>query len=248
MKKRREVVEALVLWRRSVGECDRWVTLLTREHGLLTAMAKGVRKMPSRRGGHLEPGTRVLAVLHESSAGWYIGAVETDEYFAPLHGDQQALASAARVLEVLRALFQELDGHGRELYELVEWLWEYLPNAPQERQQLLEGAAMLTMTQMAGLLPDLSACRHCGGAVPQEALLFSRQGDGWYCMSHEGSLQAARESLPPMILKLLRVLSTRPAMAMRLALAGSHAGQVVQVARRLAHEAMRSTHHQGQSV
>ena len=241
MKRRREVVEALVLWRRSVGECDRWVTFLTREHGLLTAMAKGVRKMPSRRGGHLEPGTRVLAVLHESRHGWYVGAVETDEYFSALHNDPEALASAARVLDVLRALFSELDGHGETLYELVEWLWCRLPGVPAQRRALLEGAGLLTMTRMAGLLPDLSACRQCGNRVPQEALLLSRESEGWHCLSHEGSLQAAKHSLPAPILKLLRALSTKPAMAARLVLDGLYEQQVAFVARQLAREAVRST-------
>jgi N-dimethylarginine dimethylaminohydrolase len=44
-----------VLKRMDLGEADRILTLYTREHGKLRAVAKGVRKTTSRSAGHLEP-------------------------------------------------------------------------------------------------------------------------------------------------------------------------------------------------
>src|SRR3990167_584267 len=91
-------VEALVLFRKNIGEADRLVMFFTKEYGLIRAIAKGVRKIPSSRGGHLEPLTKVSVLLNESKVGVYVGAVETIEYFQALHVDIDATARVKRVL------------------------------------------------------------------------------------------------------------------------------------------------------
>ncbi|QRN79320.1 MAG: DNA repair protein RecO, partial [Nocardiopsis sp. BM-2018] len=47
--------DAIVLRTHLLGEADRIVTLLTRNHGKIRAVAKGVRKTSSRFGSRLEP-------------------------------------------------------------------------------------------------------------------------------------------------------------------------------------------------
>ena len=47
--------EAIVLRTQKLGEADRIVTLLTRQHGKVRAVAKGVRRTRSRFGARLEP-------------------------------------------------------------------------------------------------------------------------------------------------------------------------------------------------
>ncbi|MDO4784230.1 MAG: DNA repair protein RecO [Propionibacteriaceae bacterium] len=51
--------EAVVLRTYPLGEADRIVVLLTRTHGKLRAVAKGVRRTSSKIGGRLEPGNHV---------------------------------------------------------------------------------------------------------------------------------------------------------------------------------------------
>ena len=52
-------VSAIVLKRREMGEADRLLTVLTRDRGKLTLLAKGVRRVASRKAGHIEPFTEV---------------------------------------------------------------------------------------------------------------------------------------------------------------------------------------------
>ena len=47
--------EAIVLRTHKLGEADRIVTLLTRSHGKVRAVGKGVRRTSSRFGSRLEP-------------------------------------------------------------------------------------------------------------------------------------------------------------------------------------------------
>ncbi|MGC8781903.1 MAG: DNA repair protein RecO, partial [Anaerolineae bacterium] len=52
-------VAAIVLKRRDQGEADRLLTVLTRDRGKLSLLAKGVRRQASRKAGHIEPFTLV---------------------------------------------------------------------------------------------------------------------------------------------------------------------------------------------
>jgi len=55
--------EALVLKRSNVGEADRIITLLTREEGKLTTVAKGVRQLKSSKRAFVEPGNHIKCSL-----------------------------------------------------------------------------------------------------------------------------------------------------------------------------------------
>ena len=59
---------AVVLRQHKLGEADRIVTLLTRDHGLVRAVAKGVRRTRSKFGARLEPFFQIHAVLYEDNA------------------------------------------------------------------------------------------------------------------------------------------------------------------------------------
>lgn len=48
--------EGVILFRRNFGEADRLLTIYTKDHGKITAIAKGVRRPRSKKAGHLELG------------------------------------------------------------------------------------------------------------------------------------------------------------------------------------------------
>ena len=51
--------EAVVLRTHKLGEADRIITLLSRDHGKVRAVARGVRRTSSKFGGRLEPFSHV---------------------------------------------------------------------------------------------------------------------------------------------------------------------------------------------
>ena len=75
--------EAIVLRTHKLGEADRIVTLLTRQHGRVRAVAKGVRRTTSRFGSRLEPFTHVDLQLAEGRNLDVITQAETIQPFAP---------------------------------------------------------------------------------------------------------------------------------------------------------------------
>src|SRR5580765_3608519 len=62
--------EGVVLRTHKLGEADRIITLLTRHHGRVRAVAKGVRRTSSRIGGRLEPFMLADVQLHEGRSMW----------------------------------------------------------------------------------------------------------------------------------------------------------------------------------
>ena len=80
--------EAIVLRTHKLGEADRIITLLTRQHGRVRAVAKGVRRTTSRFGSRLEPFTHVDLQLAEGRNLDVITQAETIEPFPAHLGDR----------------------------------------------------------------------------------------------------------------------------------------------------------------
>ena len=70
--------EGVVLRTVKLGEADRIVTLLTRDHGKIRAVAKGVRRTKSRFGGRLEPFMRVSLLIAEGHLHRFQGVYRSE--------------------------------------------------------------------------------------------------------------------------------------------------------------------------
>ena len=73
--------EAVVLRTYRLGEADRIIVLLTRAHGQVRAVAKGVRRTSSRFGARLEPFSMIDVQLHAGRSLDTVTQVETIDPF-----------------------------------------------------------------------------------------------------------------------------------------------------------------------
>lgn len=227
-------VRALVVSRKKIGEADRLVTFFTKEQGLLKAIAKGVRKIPSSRGGHLEPLTSVQVLLHEGrshrageQALAYVGMVETEEYFHSLHSDMDALERAKRSAYALLKLF-DVGQEVPELFEAFIRSWEELPRLSVEKRRLLESSLHLQMMRSAGLLPELRACAECGSQRPADTVILSPKDGWWKCLLCHPRLPVSSHSLSPRQFALLKYIAAKPSHAVRIA---AHEAEAIPVER-----------------
>jgi DNA repair protein RecO (recombination protein O) len=227
---RRAKVTALILSRRNVGEADRLVTLFTREFGLWKAIAKGVRRIPSRRGGHLEPFTRVVAIVSGTKAGRFIAAVETADHYPDLQNNEEVFAHARALAMIVTGLFEEEQGQP-QLYDAIDHAWQMLPELPFPKRALLEAAVALHSLRLAGLMPDLSACGQCGETKPNEAVVFDATHGGWHCLLCHAGFPGAANSLSPRLLPLWRFLAAKPQQALRVRLTEEEAAQLLHAVR-----------------
>ena len=92
--------EAVVLRTQKLGEADRIVTMLTREHGRLRAVAKGVRRTKSKFGARLEPGSHIDVQLYVGKTFDIVTQVEAImNYGEAVSNDYQRWTVASAILE-----------------------------------------------------------------------------------------------------------------------------------------------------
>ena len=147
--------EAVVLRTHKLGEADRIVTLLTRYHGQVRAVAKGVRRTASKIGSRLEPfmvadiqfyeGRNLDTVTQVESIGAY-GSAISDDY------------GSFTVANVMAETAMRLTGDER---------------ATQQYLLLVGGLRSLAI---AGWAPNFADCTGCNMAGPHQAFVIQTGG------------------------------------------------------------------------
>jgi DNA repair protein RecO (recombination protein O) len=167
-------LEAVVLRHNDWGEADRLLVLFGREAGKVRAVAKGVRKLHSRKAGHLEPFTRVKLMLARGRDLWIVTQAETVDAYLPIRDDLVRTAYAAYVIELLDRFTYE-EGQNRMLYEtLVDTLQliSMLPD-PFSAVRYYE----IRMLDLLGFRPELTNCVRCEVLIkPEDQYLDAGQG------------------------------------------------------------------------
>ena len=113
--------EGVVLRVQKLGEADRIVTVLTRQHGRVRAVAKGVRRTRSRFGATVEPFSHVDLQLWEGRGGLdtVTQAESITSYGSALVGDYARYTSGTAVLETAERLTAEEREPSLRLFLLV---------------------------------------------------------------------------------------------------------------------------------
>jgi DNA repair protein RecO (recombination protein O) len=171
-------VEAVVLRHSDYGEADRMLTLYTREQGKLRAIAKGVRKMQSRKAGHLEPFTQVVLMLAKGHDLWIVTQAEAVESLQPLREDLTRLSYAGYVVELLDRFTYE-EGQNWQLYQL---LVETLKRLSKEEEAFVPVLYYeMRLLDLLGFRPMLFECASCGKTIEAEDQFFSAERGGVLC-------------------------------------------------------------------
>jgi DNA repair protein RecO (recombination protein O) len=171
-------LEAVVLRHNDWGESDRILGLYTLEMGKLRALAKGVRKLRSRKAGHLEPFTRVNLLLARGRDMPLITQAETMDPYLPLHEDLFGATYASYVVELLDRFTYE-EGENRDLYRLLVETLSRL--CLLEERDLVVRYYELRLLDLVGFRPQLFQCVQCGTEIRPEDQYFSAKLGGVLC-------------------------------------------------------------------
>ena len=174
--------EAVVLRTQKLGEADRIVTLLTRRHGRVRAVAKGVRRTGSRFGARVEPFMQVDLQLHEGKSLDTITQAETIEPFGEsIASDYARYTAATAVLETAERLTAEEREPSLRLYLLLVGALRALAEA-QHAPTLVLDAFIVRALALAGYQPVLDACARCDAPGPHR--YFAAVAGGLVCPEH----------------------------------------------------------------
>ncbi|MCW3840085.1 DNA repair protein RecO [Micromonospora yasonensis] len=177
--------DAVVLRVQKLGESDRIITLLTRRHGRLRAVARGVRRTTSRFGARLEPFGHVDLQLagdpkgNQGSSLHTISQVEgIDLYGKRFLGDYPRYTAASAIAETAERLTPVEREPSMRLFQLTLGAIKSLARGEHATTLVLD-AYLLRGMAFAGWAPALTACAVCG--TPGKHRAFSVPAGGAVC-------------------------------------------------------------------
>jgi DNA repair protein RecO (recombination protein O) len=189
-------VTAIVIAHAEYGEADRFVRIFTLENGKLNTLAKGVRKIQSRKAAHLEPFTHSALVLARGQSFWIITQAETLNAFTGIHDDLKKTTDAAYVLELVDKIAGE--NHPEPgLYRLLLDTLKRIEAASDTFNALRYFEFRFLDT--AGFRPELTNCVACKKPIQPEDQYFSVLQGGILCpqcgQMEARSIFAAKDTL-----------------------------------------------------
>lgn len=191
--------EVVVLRTHKLGEADRIVTMLSRRHGKLRAVAKGVRRTSSRFGARLEPFMVADVQLYQGRSLDIVQQAESlGAYGAAIAADYDRYTSAHAMVETADRL-GEADATSQQYLLLVGGL-RTLSQGRHAPRSVLDSYLLRTMA-LSGWAPALSACARCGTTGPHQ--WFVAQLGGSVC---DGCAPAGSARVRPETRDLLAAL------------------------------------------
>lgn len=115
-------VEAIILKRKNIGEADRILTIFTKEYGKLKVLAKGIRRITSRRGPHVEVFSHLTMILYRGKTWDIVSEAQTLEVYSVLRKKLDRVSTAYYMCELVDGLLPEKQEHRDIFYLLLEEL------------------------------------------------------------------------------------------------------------------------------
>jgi DNA repair protein RecO (recombination protein O) len=191
------------------GEADRILDLYTADRGLVSVIAKGIRRTKSRFGARLEPLACVEFLAYEGRSLDTITQVETLNSFHRVREHLPRFEAAGGMVAAVRALSGG-DEADRRVFNL---LYHGLSNLEDKTSgfSTAEAAFGLKLSTLAGYAPELEVCINCN-TPPEDA-----EANPYFAPSLGGVLcsdcrAAASDSFPlaPATLDRMRTLISVP--------------------------------------
>lgn len=196
--------EGIVLKVRAYGESNKIVTLMTREAGKVSAMARGAKKPSSRLASVTQPFTYGVYVVQRHTG---MGTLQQGEHLHSMRHireDIVATAYASYIVELVDRIVEE----GRP----EPYAFEVLMQALQAIEEGYDPEAITLFVEWkflpyTGVQPILHACAGCGAVDGEFAFSFK---EGGFLCHRCFQLDPYLIRLSPKQLKLIRMFYTVP--------------------------------------
>ncbi len=153
-------MRVVVLRTYQLGEADRILVLLSESHGIVRAVAKGVRKTTSRFGSRLEPFMLSdVQVAEGRSLHTVTQAVSVASYGVPIVRDLDAFMYASAIAELVEMLAESQDAQG--FFPLTIGAFAAMARQAYPPQQVFDAFALRALA-LAGWDMAVDACALTG--------------------------------------------------------------------------------------
>ena len=195
-------IQGLVLRRTEYNDHDVLLTILTRQHGKLTAKARGLK----RKNSPLTAQCQLLAfsefTLVEYRGMYTINEASTIELFHDLRRDLGKLSLGTYFAQAAEVISQE-DLPNPELQSLVLNCL-YALSKLNEPEMKVKAAFELRVACIAGFQPELTGCAGCGNQWPDRFDIKAGMAECAACRSPESD--GIRMPISPAVLQAMRYI------------------------------------------
>ncbi len=171
-------LDALILKHQDYGEADRIMVVFSKEQGKVRAIAKGVRKLNSRKAGHLEPFTHSHIFLARGRDMPIITQAQTIDPFNGLRCDLVKIGYTSYVIELIDRFSSE-DGENYLLFQLLLETIGRIENFDDLFTPIRYFE--LQLLELQGFKPELFSCVKCKKTIQAEDQYFSAELGGVLC-------------------------------------------------------------------
>ncbi len=172
----------IILKRRKIGEADKLLVIFTTDMGKVTALAKGIERISSRRAGHLEPFMVSQLELSKSKSNqYYINEVKAQHHIKSLRSNLKKTSFASYIGDLAdrTSSFEEkktniIELLKKTLFLIDETSDDYLINVVRSFEMRLLG--------LLGFQPELNVCLKCRTKDLPQDIYFSPAEGGIICL------------------------------------------------------------------
>ncbi|MDD7505386.1 MAG: DNA repair protein RecO [Actinomycetaceae bacterium] len=168
--------QVIVLYTYPIGEADRVITMLSREHGKIRAVAKGVRKTKSRFGARLEPFSLIDAQFYIGRTLDVVTQVESlNEYHRAIVTNYERYTAGCAILETADQLVADEGVPDLANFVLLHGAIHALAAGAHAPHNVLNSYILRAMSY-AGWQLAIFECAVCGAPGPHDALSVGAGG------------------------------------------------------------------------
>ncbi len=176
------VTDGLVIRETSFGDFDRYVTILTRDRGIISAFVKSAR----RRNNKNQAATSLLSyssfTVFANRDTYKVNEANAIEVFFDLRTDIEKMALSQYFCELLSAILPD-DAESEEILRLILNSLHFLCKKESD-PNLIKAITELRLLSLAGYMPDLVGCEVCSD-FEKGPMFFDSVGGVIYCPEHK---------------------------------------------------------------
>lgn len=195
------VTPGIVLRETETKEADKILTVLTRDFGKVSVIARGARRKSCRFAASTQTLAYSELTLYKSRDWYFLNEGTTIELFPGLRRQIELIALGSYFAELTEAVAGEELPAAELLSLLLNAL--YALDHLHKPQRIVKGAFELRLMALSGYEPLTDACVYCGREDPEEAMIDIRQGV-LHCKSCGGKGRGLSLPLSPAVLAALR--------------------------------------------
>ena len=211
MREKRSVsTRGIILRIRNFGEQDRFITFYTPDYGKITCLAKGVRKISSRRAGHIELMNRVKIELWKSRHQWYLTQCSSEENFKEIKRKMPSIASGIFILEAIDRLTME-EHPLPELFDILNKSLQLMEFYSEDHAWIRE-IILIKLLKILGYINSFKHCGTCREKLPEQHAYWEETFNVLCesCLQKKPPMQARLERLDFSVLKLMNFILEHP--------------------------------------